>query len=188
MYLEERKRIQLRNSASNLEEFLLQLGIKIKIKKADEFTIPRIAQLVLKTNQFNLTTNRYQEEDIRRFAQDKYMLVGCAQTQDKFGDNGITGAFIVRKNSNYQEWTIDTFLLSCRIMGRGIEDAIMEYILKEAKAEGIIKIRGQYVPTKKNKPCEQFLPNFGFKKEGEFWVYSPHLPVKMTKHIELMVE
>jgi FkbH-like protein len=188
MYLEERKRIQLRNSASNLEEFLLQLGIKIKIKKADEFTIPRIAQLVLKTNQFNLTTNRYQEEDIRRFAQDKYMLVGCAQTQDKFGDNGITGAFIVRKNSNYQEWTIDTFLLSCRIMGRGIEDAIMEYILKEAKAEGIIKIRGQYVPTKKNKPCEQFLPNFGFKKEGEYWVYSPHLPVKMTKHIELMVE
>jgi predicted enzyme involved in methoxymalonyl-ACP biosynthesis len=73
-------------------------------------------------------------------------------------------------------------------MGRGIEDAIMEYILKEAKAEGIIKIRGQYVPTKKNKPCEQFLPNFGFKKEGEYWVYSPHLPVKMTKHVELMVE
>ena len=186
MYKLRQKINELEKSASNLEDFLLQLGIKINIKGADEFTIPRIAQLVLKTNQFNLTTNRYKEEDIQKFAQDKKMLVGCAQTEDKFGDNGITGVFIVKKNTNYSEWTIDTFLLSCRVMGRGIEDAIMEYILNEARKEGIAKVRGQYIPTKKNKPCEQFLPNLGFKKDGEYWVYSSsHVPIKMTKHIEL---
>jgi FkbH-like protein len=185
MYKQKQKIKEMEKSTSNLEDFLLQLGIKINIKRADEFTIPRIAQLVLKTNQFNLTTNRYKEEDIQKFAQDKNMLVGCAQTEDKFGDNGITGVFIVKKNTNYSEWTIDTFLLSCRVMGRGIEDAIMQYILSEARKEGITKVRGQYMPTKKNKPCEQFLPNLGFKKEGEYWVYYPDVPIKMTKHIEL---
>ena len=186
MYLEQRKRIQLEKSVSNLEEFLSQLSIKINIKTADEFTIPRIAQLVLKTNQFNLTTNRFREEDIRKFAQNMNMWVGCAQTGDKFGDNGITGVFIVNKNTGYSEWSIDTFLLSCRVMGRGIEDGIMQHILNEARKEGISRVRGRYIPTKKNKPCESFLSNSGFKKEGEYWVYSFDAPFKMVKHLEVI--
>jgi FkbH-like protein len=188
MYVQERKRAELGKSVSNLEDFLAQLGIKIKIKRADEFTIPRIAQLVLKTNQFNLTTNRYKEEDIRRFSRDENMIVCCAQTQDKFGDNGITGAFIIKKENNYLEWTIDTFLLSCRVMGRGVEHAVMEYILDEAKKAGVTKMKAQYIPTKRNQPCEEFLPNFGFKKEDHYWVCYPHIPTKATKHIELIVE
>jgi len=187
MYLQQRKRSELEKTVSNMEDFLSQLGIKIKIKKADQFTIPRIAQLILKTNQFNLTTHRYQEEDIRNFSHDKNMLVGCAQVEDKFGDNGITGAFIVRKD-NPSEWTIDTFLLSCRVMGRGAEDAIMAFILNEAKAEGVTKIRGQYIPTNKNKPCEDFLPSYGFKSEGEYWVYSANMPTKIPHHLELLIE
>ena len=186
MYLEQRKRIQLEKSVSNLEDFLTQLNIKINIKTADEFTIPRIAQLVLKTNQFNLTTNRFQEEDIRKFAQNMNMWVGCAQTEDKFGDNGITGVFIVNKNTGHSEWSIDTFLLSCRVMGRGIEDGIMQHILSEARKEGISRVRGRYIPTKKNKPCESFLPNSGFKKEGEYWVHSFDAPFKMVKHVEVI--
>jgi FkbH-like protein len=188
MYVQQRKRIELeRTLASDLEDYLSQLGIRIKIKKADQFTIPRIAQLILKTNQFNLTTFRYQEEDVRRFSQDKNILIGCAQTEDKFGDNGITGAFIVRKNGP-SEWTIDTFLLSCRVIGRGVEDAIMSFILNEAKGEGVTKIRCQYIPTKKNKPCEEFLPNCGFKREGEYWVWSPDIPTKIPRHLDLLVE
>ena len=119
MYFQQRKRIELKKTASNLEDYLSQVGIRIRIKKADQFTIPRISQLILKTNQFNLTTRRYQEEDVRKFSEDINMLVGCAQVEDKFGDNGISGAFIVRKH-NKCEWTIDTFLLSCRVMGRGV--------------------------------------------------------------------
>jgi FkbH-like protein len=186
MYIEQRKRIQLENSVSNLEDFLSQLGIKINIKSADEFTIPRIAQLVLKTNQFNLTTNRFREEDIRKFSKNRNMWVGCAQTEDKFGDNGITGVFIINKETSDSEWSIDTFLLSCRVMGRGIEDGIMQHILNEARKEGVTRVRGRYIPTKKNKPCENFLSNSGFKKEREYWVYSFDAPFKMVKHLELI--
>lgn len=188
MYLQERKRSELEKTVTNLDEFLSQLDIKVKVKLADQFTIPRIAQLILKTNQFNLTTHRYQEEDIRRFAQDKEnMIVGCAQIEDKFGDNGITAAFIIKKTDS-QEWNIDTFLLSCRVMGRGVEDAIMAFILDEAKKRGVARVKGQYIPTKKNKPCEDFFSGYGFKQEGEYWVYQTDTSYKMPKYLELMVE
>jgi FkbH-like protein len=185
MYKQEQKRIKLKNSASNLEDFLKQLEIKVTMKKANDFTIPRIAQLTLKTNQFNLTTRRYQEEDVQMFAHDQTRLIGCAQTQDKFGDNGITGVYIVNKNLADKEWFIDTFLLSCRVMGRGIENVMLGYILSKAKEEGVVKVKAEFIPTKKNKPCEHLLPNFGFKKEGEQWVYTYHVPIKQTSHIEL---
>ena len=135
MYAQQRERKTLENSISDLDEFLKQLEIKVKIKKSDQFLIPRISQLTLKTNQFNLTTKRYQEEDIREFSYDPNFEVGCAQVLDKFGDNGITGVYIVKKNEDF--WIIDTFLLSCRIMGRGVENAILAEIMKSAKQNGI---------------------------------------------------
>lgn len=128
MYLQDKQRKDLQKSVTNIEEFLKNLDIKLKIKKADDFTIPRISQLTLKTNQFNLTTKRYQEEDIKQLLNESY-LVECVKVEDKFGDNGITGVFIVKKQK--KEWFIDTFLLSCRIMGRGIEDGMLGYILKK---------------------------------------------------------
>jgi len=188
MYAQQRKRIELEKTSTNLDDYLSQLGIRVTVKKADEFTIPRIAQLVLKTNQFNLTTRRYQEEDIMKFSKEESMLVACAQVEDKFGDNGITGAYIIKKDSPL-EWTIDTFLLSCRVMGRGVEEAIMGFILKAAKKEGVVTVKGQYIPTKKNKACEQFLGNLGFKKEGQNWIYSLHDNlIKIPSYMELKSE
>lgn len=188
MYRQEQRRIELKKYSVNLEDFLRQLEITVMMKEANDFTIPRIAQLTLKTNQFNLTTRRYQEEDIRMFAQDQTKLIGCVQTRDKFGDNGITGVYIVnkinKKNAG-KEWLIDTFLLSCRVMGRGIEDAMLGYILNKAREEGVVKVNAEYIPTKKNKPCEQLLPTFGFKKEGEQWTYTYEIPIKQASYIEL---
>lgn len=180
MYLEQKKRNELQQSAPNLESFLEQLDLKVMIKKADDFTIPRISQLTLKTNQFNLTTKRYQETDIRKFAKDKNYLVGCAQVEDKFGDNGITGVFIVKKD-NQKEWFIDTFLLSCRVMGREVEKGILGHIINKAKENGAEKIKAQFIPTQKNKPIEDFLPNCGFYKEGDYWVYSLNSPFEIPK-------
>lgn len=185
MYKREQGRIELKKSVLNLEDFLRQLEIKVLMKNANEFTIPRIAQLLLRTNQFNLTTRRYKEEDIRIFAQDQSKMIGCAQTKDKFGDNGITGAYIVNKNHADKEWVIDTFVLSCRVMGRGIEDAMLGYICSMAREDGVVRVKAEYIPTKKNKPCEQFLPNFGFKKEGEEWTYGYETPIKQVGHIAL---
>jgi len=186
MYLEERQRKELEKSATNLEDFLKQLDIKILIKNANEFTIPRISQLTLKTNQFNLTTKRYQEEGIRDLVHKDNYWIGCAQVEDKFGDNGITGVFIIKKEKS--EWIIDTFLLSCRIMGRKIEDGILAYILQKAKQEGANTIKGTFIPTKKNKPCENFLSDFGFKKENNSWIYTLTNPIKIPDHLSCSVE
>ena len=143
--------------------------------------------MTLKTNQFNLTTKRYQEEDIKKFANSSNKIVGCAQVEDKFGDSGITSVFIINKD-NSLEWSIDTFLLSCRVMGRKIEDAILSKILQKAKNEGVQKIIGNYIPTKKNIPCEKFLAENGFKKENNIWSYSLTNTIKTPQHIEITHE
>jgi len=187
MYTDQRKRSDLEKSVPDLESFLKQLDLKISIKSANEFTIPRISQLTLKTNQFNLTTKRYQEADIKKFSEDQNYMVGCAQVEDKFGDNGITGIFIVRKE-NPKEWFIDTFLLSCRIMGREVEKGILGYILNKAKKSGVERIKAQFIPSTKNKPIENFLPSCGFQKEGEFWIYLIKSQFVIPKYLTVRVE
>lgn len=187
MYLQQQKRKEFENSAPDLEGFLRNLNTKVSILPADKFTIPRISQLTLKTNQFNLTTKRYQEEEIQRFSKDNQILVGCAQVEDKFGDNGITSVFII-KNDKPQEWVLDTFLLSCRVMGREVEKGILDYIIKKAKENKIKKIKAEYIPTQKNKPIENFLPNCGFKKEGNYWIYNCDEEFKVPDFLVISVK
>ena len=187
MYQEQKQRVNLQNSSSNLSDFLKTLDLHVKIKKADNFTIPRISQLTLKTNQFNLTTKRYQKEEIEKFSTNKNMLVGSAQVTDKFGDNGITGVFIV-KEEKPKEWTLDSFLLSCRVMGRQIENAIINYIIEEAKKNKIEKLKAVFIPTEKNSPIENFLPSCGFDKEDDFWVYDVKKPFKSPDFVTVEVD
>ncbi|MBR73433.1 MAG: hypothetical protein CL872_00610, partial [Dehalococcoidaceae bacterium] len=186
MYSEQRERKELEKSVSNIDDFLQKLDIKVKIKKSSDFLIPRISQLTLKTNQFNLTTKRYQEEDIRNLSNNKECVVGCAQVSDKFGDNGITGVYIIDKKESI--WFIDTFLLSCRVMGRGVENAILSQILIDAKNNGVKEIHAEFIPTQKNKPAENFLSDFGFKKEGSVWIYKLNNEIKLPKHLKVEIE
>ena len=184
MYAQQRERKEFQKSISNLDDFLEQLDIQVKMKKTSEFLIPRISQLTLKTNQFNVTTRRYQEKEIFSFSQDKNSVIQCAKVKDKFGDNGITGVYIVKKEE--KEWIIDTFLLSCRIIGRGVEDALLSEIIKRAKKEGVKKVKGVFIPTKKNKPAEKFFEEFGFKKENEYWVFDTEQTIKSADHIKII--
>ena len=186
MYAQQRERKEFQKSISNLDDFLEQLDIQVKMKKTSEFLIPRISQLTLKTNQFNLTTKRYQEEEIRNFANNDKFIVGCAQVLDKFGDNGITGVYIINKEDKV--WNIDTFLLSCRIMGRGVENGILSQILIDAKNNGIEEIRANFIPTKKNKPAENFLSDFGFEKNDDYWIYKLNNEIKLPKHLKVEIE
>ncbi len=186
MYSQQRERQNLKQNISNIEDFLKELDIKVKIKNSNDFLIPRISQLTLKTNQFNLTTRRYQEEEIRKISNDRNFSVGCAQVLDKFGDNGITGVYIVKKNENF--WLLDTFLLSCRIMGRGIENAMLSQILKDAKSKGIKEIKAEFIPTEKNKPAENFLSNYGFIKHDKFWVYNLDNDIISPNHLKVEIE
>ena len=186
MYAQQRERKEFQKSISNLDDFLEQLDIQVKMKKTSEFLIPRISQLTLKTNQFNLTTKRYQEEEIRNFVNNDKFIVGCAQVLDKFGDNGITGVYIINKEDKV--WNIDTFLLSCRIMGRGVENGILSQILIDAKNNGIEEIRANFIPTKKNKPAENFLSDFGFEKNDDYWIYKLNNEIKLPKHLKVEIE
>ncbi len=183
MYNQEQNRQKLESNTENLNEYLKKLDIKIKIKLDNKIAISRISQLILKTNQFNLTTKRYQEEQIKEFVEDETMIVGCSEVEDKFGENGITNVFIIKTKSN--EWIIDTFLLSCRIMGRGIEEGIIGKILEIAKQKGIEKITATFIPTEKNKPAENFLKNYGFKKENENWVFLLKNKIKIPDHLQV---
>ena len=99
MYSQEQNRQKLESNTENLNEYLKKLDIKIKIKLDNKIAISRISQLILKTNQFNLTTKRYQEEQIKEFVEDETMIVGCSEVEDKFGENGITNVFIIKTKS-----------------------------------------------------------------------------------------
>jgi FkbH-like protein len=187
MYLEQKQRTESQNSISDISEFLKKLNLEIEIKKTNSFTIPRISQLTLKTNQFNLTTKRYHEDQIKKFSEDKNILIGCAQIRDKFGDNGITGVFIVEK-TNYDEWFLDTFLLSCRVMGREAEKAILYFILNEAKNNNIKRLKAKFIPTKKNKPIENFLPDCQFYEKDGVWIYNLDKPFNMPNFLTLSEE
>jgi len=185
MYLGQKKRKELENKVGDYNEFLKQMNIEVNVEKANSFSIPRISQLTLKTNQFNLTTRRYQEEEVSKFSSSEDKIVECVKVSDKFGDNGITGTYIIEKKDN-DEWIIDTFLLSCRIMGRGVEEIMMNQIIEKAKSSGIKKIKGEFIPTKKNKPAENFYEKLGFEKEDKFWVFDTDNIMKKPEHIKVI--
>ena len=174
MYVQQRKRTEVQKSTTNLTDFLRNLDMVVMVEKANKFNIPRISQLAQKTNQFNMTTKRYMEEDIKKFSEDKNFLVFSVKVEDKFGDNGITGAAIVKKSKD--AWNIGTFLLSCRVIGRKIEETSLAYIEREAKKAGAKKITADFIPTKKNSVAKGFYKSSGFnmakkEKEKEVWEY-----------------
>ena len=184
MYLGQKKRKELEGKIGDFNEFLKQMDIVVSVQKADSFSIPRISQLTLKTNQFNLTTKRYQEEEVSKFSSSDNKIVEYVQVSDKFGDNGITGTYIIEKK-NDEEWIIDTFLLSCRIMGRGVEEIMMNQIIEKAKLSKIKRVKGKFIPTAKNKPAENFYEKLGFKKENEFWVFNTDNTMNKPEHIKV---
>ena len=161
MYAGQRKRQKLSKRTIDITEYLTALDMVVTIEKANSFNIPRIAQLTQKTNQFNMTTKRYLEEDIKRFSENKDYLVSSIKVEDKFGDNGIVGAAIVKKGE--ERWIIDSFLLSCRVIGRRVEETMLAYILEEAKEEKEKALIGEFIPTKRNIPAKGFYKRNGFK-------------------------
>ncbi len=146
---------------TDFTDYLEKLEIKIEIYNANKFNINRIAQLTQKTNQFNLTTKRYSESDILNFLEHND-LIYCMNASDKFGDNGLTGLIIIKKHTSL-EIEIDSFLMSCRILGKDIETAFLNEILRLLKSSGIQKVTAKYIQTPKNRQVENFYDKAGFK-------------------------
>ena len=161
MYQTEAQRKQLQTQALDLETYLRSLEMVIEVKLADDFTLPRIAQLTQKTNQFNLTTRRYSEADIKRYMEAKDVDVLSLRVMDKFGDSGLVGVCVLKYID--QEAVFDTFLLSCRVLGRGVEDVFVIQALKLAKQRGCEAVIGEFYPTAKNAQVRDFFPRQGFE-------------------------
>lgn len=160
-YLENTQRNIEQNKYETIDQYLESLQIEIDVQGSNENNISRISQLTQKTNQFNLTTQRYTEGDIRRLISEK-AKINCANVKDKFGDNGITILSIITFE-DHKTAIIDSFLLSCRILGRGIEIEYFKYILNSLINNGFEKIKANYLPTLKNKQVQEFYIQFGFK-------------------------
>ena len=158
-YKENFARNEARKSFAGMEDYLRSLDMVIDIFKAADSNIARIAQMTQKTNQFNLTTKRYSEEQIRSFVNNG-IFVFCSGVKDKFGDNGITIAGIIKYMGS--EADIDSYLLSCRILGRGIEIVALQYMLNYLLQKGVKEVKACYIPTKKNGLVSSFYDKAGF--------------------------
>ena len=143
------------------EEFLASLGIKVTIHRNRRAEAERVAELTQKSNQFNLTTRRYSEAEIRAFMVSAGADVYTLSYKDRFGDQGITGVIIVKGQ------TIDTFLLSCRILGRGVEFAPWEFVLND-------EVKADYIPTAKNDQVRNFWDRLELHRHGDPFSISRH--------------
>jgi FkbH-like protein len=136
-----------------------------------------------------MTSRRYLEEDIRSFAANGAFLVLSVDARDKFGDNGTVGAAIVEAGSG--PWRIDTFLLSCRVLGRRIEETLLACLLAEAKARQVKKVIGEFIPTRKNLIAKDFYKKNNFnpvlQQDGkETWEYETARDYPFPEHVILV--
>jgi FkbH-like protein len=147
---------------AELDAYYSSLEMIVEIAVADDFSIPRIAQLTQRTNQFNLTTRRYSDADVRARCNDRTWRVYTLSLRDRFGDLGLIGAAMLQ--SAPEAWELDTFLMSCRALGRRVEEAFAGYLVRVAMAEGK-PLRGVFVSTKKTAPIREMLERHGWLRE-----------------------
>jgi FkbH-like protein len=160
MYKREVNRKQLKVQATDMISYYRSLEMIAEIRFADELAIPRIAQQTQRTNQFNLTTRRYNEADIKHFIENPESDVIYLKLSDRFGDSGIVGTCILRYEK--KKAFFDTFLLSCRVLGRGVEEVLIGEALRLAKMQGCELAVGEYYATPKNLQVENFYADQGF--------------------------
>lgn len=184
MYSEQRQRESLQTQCASTEDFLKSLEMKVTIGGVNGETLERVAQLLAKTNQFNLTTRRHSAAQITQMIEAGAIAL-WVRVADRFGDNGLVGVAIAlpdpltpslsppdgERVASCRErgWLIDTFLLSCRVIGRQVETALLSRLVHLIRERAGKTVRGQYIPTAKNSLVAEFFPKHGFEKNGDGW-------------------
>jgi FkbH-like protein len=161
LYRQETARVQAREAASSPEEFLAGLEMVATIGPVGPETLPRVAQLLAKTNQFNLTTRRHSAAELAQMIESGAVALWL-RLKDRFGDHGLVGVAIARPDG--ADWRIDTFLLSCRVIGRGAETALLAQLAACVKERGgdSGNLIGEYIPSARNGQVKDFYPAHGF--------------------------
>ncbi|PQQ66891.1 hypothetical protein B9R14_09130 [Acetivibrio saccincola] len=161
IYRQNMKRRDAQKSSASYEDFLKSLETKIEIRRISAENVQRAAQLTQKTNQFNLTTKRYSEQELLALIDEEGFEGFVAYVSDRFGDNGMVSVVITKRKTD-TEIELDTFLLSCRVMGRFIEEQIIGFIEDLYKKSGYKRLVTYYKPTEKNAPVKDFFERLGY--------------------------
>jgi FkbH-like protein len=155
----------LQQSSASLDEFLAGLQMRIELRSFDQPNLPRIAQLINKTNQFNLTTRRMTAEQVQTFAADHENYTQFLHLRDRFGESGLVGVLMASPQGD--ALSIGLWLISCRVLGRQVEDAMLAAVWNFARASGYKALLGHYAPTAKNRQVADLYDRMGFTFTGE---------------------
>ncbi len=186
-------RESLRANATDLEGYLDSLAMEMVWRRFDYAGLQRVVQLINKTNQFNLTTKRYSEADIRSLMSDGNLLTWQMRLKDRFGDNGVIAILIARSPGN-GDLDLDTWLMSCRVLGRQVEEAALNLVVEDARRLGIRRIIGLYRPTEKNGMVKDMYQRLGFsllESDGASvtrWALHVDSYVMRKTHIKMLEE
>jgi FkbH-like protein len=170
-YKEEAKRAIAQHQFTNESEFLQSLKMVSAVEPFNTFNTPRVVQLTQRSNQFNLRTIRYTEEDIQRMANDPDYINLAFSLEDKYGDYGLISLVITKKLPNNSLF-VDTWIMSCRVLKRNMENFVLNMIVDIAKQKGYSEIIGEFIPTAKNSMVKDHYENLGFTNDGNTWKLS----------------
>jgi FkbH-like protein len=186
MYLSEKKRRELKKTVSSLEKWLTRLAIRVQVEELHPANLQRATQLLNKTNQMNLSTRRMSEAELMAWAEQDPHRIWTLRVSDKFGDAGLTG--IVSLEIQDRSAQIVDFILSCRVLGRKIEETMLATAIHHSRALGVEEVYARYIPTAKNKPCLDFFKSLAprFQRQGDCFVRDRRLPFSVPEHIELV--
>ena len=159
-YASKRQREQIRLSTVSLEEYLHSLGIRVRAFPLKSEHVARAAQLYQRTNQFNTTTRRHDQARLTSLIDNPDYLLTMVYAGDRFGDHGMVATSLVRRNG--PEWVLDSLLMSCRVIGYGIETSLLAYICEVAQLAGAATLIGEFVPSAKNQPARDLFERHGF--------------------------
>ncbi len=163
-YLASTEQEALQQRSGSLDRYLADLCMQIEHGPVDADTCVRVTQLINKTNQFNLTTKRYSQEEVHRRMISPNSWFRWYRLRDRFADHGLIGVLLAEMAD--REWSVDTWLMSCRVIGRSVETFMFRDMVECARRSGAECLRAHYVPTAKNKLVEDLLPQFGFVTTG----------------------
>jgi FkbH-like protein len=149
------------SASGTLDDYLASLAMTCTIARVDSVSRARVAQLINKSNQFNLTTRRYSEREVEAVEKDSSKHAIQIRLVDRFGDNGIISVIIAHKAK--EAWEIDTWLMSCRVLGRRVPEAALGHLIRAARAEGAKRLVGRYIPSGKNKMVDEHYKSLGFE-------------------------
>lgn len=166
-YREESERAEAQKCFVNESQFLASLNMVSEAKPFDEFSLPRIVQLSQRSNQFNLRTIRYTEEDVVRLIASEHHLSLSFSLKDRFGDSGIVSLVVLERQQN--ALFIENWLMSCRVLKRGLEDFVLNSIVRVAREQGLYHVLGEYIATSKNMLVRDHYKHLGFTEANGRW-------------------